>query len=353
MKKKLLALILAALPGLGHAQSSVTLFGITGGGVRWENGVKGGSQFGFDNNIVSGNIFGLKGKEDLGGNVSAIFALSGAFNLGTGTLGSSSTFFSQAAYVGVSSPYGRLTLGRQFNAAEDLGIVLDPVGGMGGLTTEPAVLYLGNYFTVDSRFNNTIKYLGEAGGFRFAASYSPGGVAGVLRAGTNVAVAGMYQYRGASVGVSWEKTYSPDGSQSAQTVLGGGSLQLGPVRFYLADAIFNATANPSQPAVATRRDNVQLAGFVWQATSVLQVSGAFYNDIGSNLNNVAGADGRKITSYLIAEYFLSKRTELYAEVDRNGFTGAYRMDPVSVVGLGLRPGGSGVTGASAGVITRF
>lgn len=354
MKKRLLAIWLAGLPCLVHAQSSITLFGTTGGGIRWENGVKGGSRVMFDNNIVSGSNFGLKGREDLGGGVGAIFAIAGSFTQGTGALASSGKLFSQAAYVGLSSNrFGRLTLGRQFNASEDLAILLDPAGGLGGLTTEPPVLLLGNYFTLDSRFDNTIKYIGEAGGFRLAASYSPGGVAGSTRAGTNFSIAGMYQYRGASIGATYEKTYSPDGSANAQTLLAGGSAQLGPVRIYLSNVLFRATATARQPGGATRRDNVQLVGFTWQAAPAIQLSGAFYYDAGRNLGNAPGADGHKMTSWLIAEYFLSKRTELYAEVDRNGFAGAYKKDPANIGALNLRPGGSGVTGVSIGMITRF
>ena len=72
-----------------------------------------------------------------------------------------------------------------------------------------------------------------------------------------------------------------------------------------------------------------------------------------NLGNVEGAGGHKLTSYAIAEYFLSKRTELYAEVDRNGFSGAYRYDPANIAALGLNPGGHSLIGASVGLMTRF
>lgn len=66
MRNILLASLLATTAGSVNAQSSVTLFGIVGGGVRWTDGVKGGHQIGLDNNIVSGNSFGMLGTEDLG-----------------------------------------------------------------------------------------------------------------------------------------------------------------------------------------------------------------------------------------------------------------------------------------------
>jgi predicted porin len=55
----------------------------------------------------------------------------------------------------------------------------------------------------------------------------------------------------------------------------------------------------------------------------------------------------------MVEYFLSKRSELYVEFDRNGFSGAYKKDPTNVSALNLRPDGRAVTGVSIGMITQF
>jgi outer membrane protein OmpU len=352
MRKMVAAALIGALSGVAHAQSSVTLFGRIGGGVRWVNGMTGGSQIGFNNNIIAGNEFGLRGREDLGGGVKALFMLDGAFNSGTGALKLPGTLFSQAAYVGLTGAFGRITLGRQFNAAEDLGIAIDPLGGRGqSLAVEPGVLYVGNPFTLDSRFNNTIKYLGQVGGLRFGASYSPGGVAGASRAGTNYSVAAMYTLAGLMGGASYAKTYSPDGRQSAQTILAGGTLQLGRARFYLSYAALNVTA--STAGAPTRRDDIPSFGVVVQPVSSVQLSAAAFYDRARQLGNVPDASGHKLTAYAIAEYFVSKRTSLYVEVDRNGMTGAYMRDPTTVAALGLRSGASATTGVSLGLMTQF
>ncbi|WP_323123533.1 porin [Burkholderia alba] len=352
MRKVTAAAMIGALAGAAHAQSSVTLFGQTGGGVRWVNGLTGGSQVGFNNNIIAGNDFGIRGKEDLGGGLKALFVLSGAFYSGTGAAKTAGTLFSQAAYVGLTGDFGRITFGRQFNAAEDLGIALDPLGGRGqSLSVEPGVLYDGNPFTLDSRFNNTIKYLGQVGGLRFGANYSPGGVAGSSHAGTNYSVAAMYTFADLMGGVSYAKTYSPDGSQSAQTIQTGGTLQLGRARFYLSYASLNVTANKA--GAPSRRDDIPSFGVVVQPVSSVQLSAAAFYDRARNLGNVRDADGHKLTIYAIAEYFLSKRTEVYVEVDRNGMTGAYMRDPATIAALNLRRGASATTGVSIGLMTKF
>lgn len=352
MKRIWITAALSTACCIAHAQSSVTLFGTLGGGMRWVNGVQGGQSIGYNNNIIAGNDFGLRGKEDLGGGLKAVFALDGAFNSGTGALKSAGTLFSQAAYVGLAGGFGRVTFGRQFNASEDLGIVLDPSGGRGqSLAIEPGVLYGGNFFTLDSRFNNMVKYIGAVGGWRFAASYSAGGVAGNTHAGSNLSAAAMYQYQALLGGVSYERTYSATGAQWAQTLQAGGTLQLGMARLYLSYADLAVTG--STAGSPRRRDKIPSSGVVYQVTPFLQLTAAVYDDIASNLGNVGGANGHKLTSYAVVEYFLSKRTELYAEVDRNGFTGAYMRDPTNLAAFGMRPGASATTGVSLGLMTRF
>ncbi|MGF6634802.1 porin [Paraburkholderia sp. MM6662-R1] len=352
MKRVLGATLISLLSGVACAQSSVTLYGDVGGGLRWTNGSKGGSVVGYNNNIIAGNQFGFTGKEDLGGGLKAIFKLEGAFNSGTGAVKTSGTLFSQAAFVGLTGNFGRLTFGRQLNANEDLGILIDPAGGRGqSIAIEPGVVYSANYFTLDSRFNNTVKYIGQAGGFRLAASYSPGGVAGNSRAATNFSGAALYQWGPALGGVSYQKTWNATATQWAQTFQTGGTLQLGPARLYLNYA--DLTVTGATPLAARRRDKIPGGGVVWLVTPAWQFTAALIEDIASNLGNVASANGHKVTTFAIAEYFLSKQTELYAEFDRNGFSGAYRYDPANITALGLNPGGHTMTGVSLGLMTRF
>ncbi|MFX1766689.1 porin [Paraburkholderia sp. A1RI-2L] len=354
MKKILLAALLGSvLPVASHAQSSVTLYGAIGGGVRWANGLKGGSTVGFNNNVIAVNAFGITGKEDLGGGVQAIFKLENAFNSGTGALKKDGAVFSQAAFVGLTGRFGRLTFGRQLNASENFSILVDPNLGRGQtLAIEPGVVWAANYFTLDSRFNNTIKYLVQAGGFRFGASYSPGGVAGENRAGTNFSGAAMYQWGVAFGGLSYQKTWNATGTQWAQTFGSGGSLQAGPVRLYLSYSDLEVSA--ANAAAPNRRDHIPGGGIVWTPTaSAFQLTAAVYQDIASHLHNAQSASGHKFTTYAIAEYFLSKSTEVYAEADYNGLSGAYRFDPTNLAAMGLASGTRSTTGVSLGLMTRF
>ena len=72
-----------------HAQSSVTLYGLIDAGLMYTNNVKkGGSQgplFQATSGNINGSQFGLRGSEDLGGGLKAIFMLENGFNIRTGS----------------------------------------------------------------------------------------------------------------------------------------------------------------------------------------------------------------------------------------------------------------------------
>ncbi|SMG55192.1 porin [Paraburkholderia susongensis] len=351
MKKVIGAIGLALVASTACAQSTVTLAGVVGGGLRWQNGTAGGSKLAFAANDIALSAFILQGKEDLGGGTEVTFYLRNTFDPGTGGVFNPAVLFSSTATIGLSTQYGQLTFGRQFSAFEDFYIQMDPSSARGSAPTVPGAFLVGNYFTGDDWFNNTVKYRVQIGGLVFRTSYSFGGVAGNTRAGSNYSASAVYQGGIFSGGAAYGRTYNADASQWAQTAQIGGTAQLGPVRLYanyLSLAVTGASATSPQ-----RRSKIPTVGLVYMPTPAVALTAAFYNDVASNLGNVAGASGRKATSYAIAEYFLSKRTELYAEVDRNGFSGAYKTDPANVLTFNLRPGASASTGVAAGMVTRF
>ena len=176
MKKTLLAAaLLAGCAGAASAQSSVTLYGIVDGGLRYNNvsysNGDGASNFGLAYGQQSGNRFGLKGVEDIGGGNKATFVLENGFDLGNGTSGQSSRMFGRAAWMGVeSNSWGYVRIGRQLNfATEYVGIPVDPFGtGFGQLN-------MGTAFGVvnTDRISNAIKYqTPNMSGFQAGIGYS-------------------------------------------------------------------------------------------------------------------------------------------------------------------------------------
>jgi predicted porin len=114
MKTRVLLASIACLPIVAHAQSSVTLYGIIDSGVDYVTNAGGHSLTALDTGILTPNLFGLQGAEDLGGGLSAVFKLEGQFNAANGSLIGNE--FGHEAYVGLASKqWGTLTAGEQMD----------------------------------------------------------------------------------------------------------------------------------------------------------------------------------------------------------------------------------------------
>jgi len=200
MKKSLIAgAALATLAGSAHAQSSVTLYGLIDAGLTYTNSQITGTGSGGHSNwqMTSGGVqysrWGLRGAEDLGGGLKAIFDLENGFNVNNGQLSSTNRIFNRLAYVGLSTrEYGTLTLGRQ---TDDMVDFLGPLSLTG---TEYGGTHFAHPFDVDNlndsfQINNSVKYESpDFAGFKLGALYGFSNQAG-----------GFANNRAYSVGLSY------------------------------------------------------------------------------------------------------------------------------------------------------
>src|SRR4029078_6532063 len=83
-----LSLAMLGAAGAAQAQSSVTLYGVVDAGLGYVSNANqnGDSRWGMINGNLSGDRWGWKGTEDLGGGLKAIFQLENGFDVGTGQL---------------------------------------------------------------------------------------------------------------------------------------------------------------------------------------------------------------------------------------------------------------------------
>ncbi|QBR01613.1 porin [Paraburkholderia pallida] len=182
--------LLVAGTGAAHAQSSVTLFGLidtsllyssnarsnaakpaAGGGTQWQE--------------FAGSIYtprwGLRGIEDLGGGLSAVFWLENGFNSTNGTFKNGGDLFGRQAWVGLSArEYGTLTLGRQYDLMVTYVAPLSATGsGFGGNLAEHP--YDNDNLNNDMRLNNAVKFTSVSfNGFKFGAMYAFSNAAGEI-----------------------------------------------------------------------------------------------------------------------------------------------------------------------------
>ncbi|SAL49881.1 outer membrane porin OpcP [Caballeronia sordidicola] len=179
MQKKIIALaVLGASIGVAHAQSSVTLYGLFDLGVNYTSNSGGKPQFNMSSGEQQGSRFGLKGLEDLGGGLKAIFLLENGFTANNGAFGQGGALWGRQAFVGLSNNrYGTVTLGRQYDSvAEYVAPFAAPDQWAGGVFAHAGDLDNENN---NARTNNAIKYTSpELNGLAFGGMYSFGGVAG-------------------------------------------------------------------------------------------------------------------------------------------------------------------------------
>ena len=181
MKKTLLAAaLLAGFAGAASAQSSVTLYGVLDGGVRYQNwNLSAGPFSKVDIStssiaVVSGtqstSRFGVRGVEDLGSGNQAVWNLEGQVNVNDGSAGSYSQW-QRTSIVGLrNNAWGQVDIGRQLNLAfKFAGGPIDSAFAVNA----PIINISGVMGITAVRQNNMIMYQSPSlSGFKVGAQYS-------------------------------------------------------------------------------------------------------------------------------------------------------------------------------------
>lgn len=163
-------------PG-AYAQSSVTLYGVVDSGITYTNNQSGSSAWQATSGGLASSRWGMRGKEELGGGTAAIFTLENGFNAMTGASLQNGREFGRLAFVGLTGPWGQLTLGHQNDIIIDYLLPYTAsnlfAGSLGAHAGD-----LDNTYA-DFKLDNTVKYqTRQYGGFSFGALYRFGGIAG-------------------------------------------------------------------------------------------------------------------------------------------------------------------------------
>lgn len=197
--KKLLRPVLSLMllgSGIAHAQSSVTLYGVLDEALQFVHNANphNDNLWTLSGGNLHSNRWGIKGAEDLGGGLSAIFQLEAGFNINNGASTSYHTgtkLFGEQAWVGLSdNRFGTLTFGRQYDPVVDLVQPLTADNFFGSTFATP-----GDVDNNDnsSRTNSAVKYASPVlDGFQFEAMYAFGGVAGSTGSGQTWSAAATY-----------------------------------------------------------------------------------------------------------------------------------------------------------------
>ncbi|TDY53357.1 putative porin [Paraburkholderia rhizosphaerae] len=333
-----------------HAQSSVTLYGIVDESVRYltHTSKAGASTIGLGNGGMSESRWGLRGIDDLGGGWTAFFRLENRFYINSGQSDTTLPFFNEAQVGVQSSSYGKLIFGRQPNVLIE-GIT---IGGYGSnpwipydFSFQPEVTMSGGIWT-----SNQVQYQARFAGVTFAAAYAFGGVAGHMSYGSQYGAAAAWSPKGGPVnlGGAYEETRDSLNGSTAKAWTFGGAFVWDGTRAALGyivnrnDPGFSNFANGpfTAPVLAalkytdfSRRQMIfggitQALGGAWHVA--LNVWRTLQD------GKTDAQDGSAWQYQIVADYSLSKRTDVYVEADyalyRGDLIGA-QLQGVNSVGL--------------------
>ncbi|RDU98097.1 porin [Trinickia dinghuensis] len=342
MKKLFGGAALALVCCGAYAQSSVTMYGLIDEAVRFQTSGA-GNTVGLNEGAINGTRFGFKGSEELGGGSRAIFQLESGYNVGTGKSDQQQQLFGRFAWVGLQNDkFGTVRLGRQYGGVYSFyAFNFDPIGG-GNVNAVDWSLFL-----TGIRFDNTVEYDNKFGPAVLTLQHSLGGQPGSTASGSTTTASLIYNFSGGKVGIAGAE--SKDGG-GHKLLIGsaGGTYAWGPVGLYLygidarRDAGFNvAGTNTGGPLsntniisnattqfgtqTAARDDVFVRVGATYQPAAQWRFIASYAYD---HANNVApGRNGTIQGVYGIADYILSKRTDIYVEVDHSHLAGASVNDP--------------------------
>ncbi|SAL11884.1 porin [Caballeronia udeis] len=343
MKKSLLALAaLGTFAGAAHAQSSVTLYGIVDAGFAYNNNSGGHKLYETSAGNLQGDRWGLRGTEDLGGGLKALFVLENGFNAFSGKLGQGGDEFGRQAYVGLSSQFGTVTLGRQYDS------VVDYTGAF-EVGSQWASFYAAHPGDLDNmnnsnRTNNSIKYASNNySGFTFGGLYSLGGVAGQFNRNQIFSAGVGYAQGPLQLGAGYFNVKNPNfsffGNNSTSSTTGsnmtGSTVYSGYATaktqqvitaagaYTFGAATVGATYSNTQfkdlgqtgvtgatgqtTSGSAKFHNAEL-NFKYQLTPALLLGAAYDYTKGYGVN-----DAKYHQGVIGADYFLSKRTDLYID----------------------------------------
>lgn len=156
---------------LGAAGQTVTLYGVLDSGIEQVNHVGPDSRTLTRVPTITGTIpsrWGVRGSEDLGDGLKALFALESGIAMDSGTSNQGGRLFGLQSWVGVSGRWGQVTAGRQLSmlllAFYDTDILGPNIYGIGSFDS-----YLPN-----ARADNAVAYRGKFGGVTVGGMISTG-----------------------------------------------------------------------------------------------------------------------------------------------------------------------------------
>jgi predicted porin len=251
--------------------------------------------------VNSGNMttsyFGLKGSEDLGGGMSAQFAIEHFLRADTGAAGrfDADVFWARSAYVALSGGYGSVAIGRNTTSLFVNTLIFNAFGDSFGFSPSIRHTFTSGTVTGDTGWADSIKYASPRfGGASFTAHVAANDEGAT--SGRNTGVSGLYFGGPLGLGFAWQKVKKGTADDTTTWQLGGSYAFGGTKLFAQYGSVDNDTSG----------NDFKITGL---GASIGMGAGAFLAQWG-RISPGAGAD--RTTFTLGYDHNLSKRTDVYA-----------------------------------------
>lgn len=374
MKK--LTLVATAIMGLlstsaAMAQSTVTVYGILDAGYNHVSGLKQGSVSTIASGIMEGSRFGLRGSEDIGGGYKAIFTLENRLELDTGSVSNrpnsgtqmpdrvassvaasviatglplpaanrealiagvntalatgafgvnlAGNLFDRQAYVGLVTPFGAFTAGRQYTPGYLVAAQFDASQTQSSLAAGQVASLPAAF---DIRLSNTLQYAIQTSGITALLMYGAGEIPGNSSAGSFLGGMITYKTDSFSVGYGHNEKKNELNQKSLTNDLIGATVNVGPGTLYGQYATIK-DENPSGlstiGATVTGLSGSAVVGAAFQNA----YNAAFRQD--AELMHI----GYRLTTgphtWVVAYNRLNDKRPVNADTDSYGFTYTYAL----------------------------
>jgi predicted porin len=298
------------LPAAALAQTSVTLAGLLDISAGQSKPVGNPSKtWNVDNGQMTTSWFGVSGSEDLGGGLSAIFTLQSFMRADTGASGrfGADTFWARNAFVGLaSSGLGRVTIGRNTTPFFVTTLSFNPFGDSFGYSPSIRHYFTSGTLTGDSGWSDSVLYTSPKFGGATLQFF-----AAAAEAGSNGRNHGVNLRWGAGAfdsALSWQDVKKDGATAVADTK----SWQAAATYDFGVARMFAQFGNVANKTTGNEYDITGLGASVPMGNGkVLAQWGQIKPETGA----------RRRTFSAGYDYFLSKRTDLYAVAMSDKITG--------------------------------
>lgn len=369
MKK--LSLVATAALGLlstsaAMAQSTVTVYGIIDAGYNRVTGLRQGTVNTIASGIMEGSRFGLRGTEDIGGGYKAIFTLENRFEADTGSVtnransgtqlpdrlsqaarlglptslqaaldsvnsslgnaigvNTAGNLFDRQAFVGLVTPVGAVTFGRQYTPGYLTGATFDASQTQSSL----AAGQVGSFPpTFDIRLSNTLQYGIQYQGLTAALMYGAGEAAtSTVGSSASRFYGGMAIYKGTgfSVGFGHNRRNNELGQKSLTNNVIGATFDVGPGTIYGQYATIKDENPSGLSTISTTSSLVSAVG----SANALSIQNAYINGFkqDANLMHIGYRMTTGPHTWVVAYNRLDDKRPADADTTSYGFTYTYAL----------------------------